>query len=211
MPPSPDASSTVHTTTGLATTVVPTTQANRTILLPDIDWVDIPGGEFIYQQGELRSLPTFRMARHPITNRQYQTFIDAGGYRDERWWTDLERPAPEAARWPQANRPRTNVNWYEAVAFCRSLSAQLGDELRLPSEEEWERAARGRDGREYPWGNAYESGRANIDETWRSNRVGEWNLWQTTAVGVVPPAVDWTLNCSSCGLPDGRRLPGFTG
>jgi formylglycine-generating enzyme required for sulfatase activity len=63
------------------------TQAQRTILLPDIDWVEIPGGEFVYQEGERRSLRTFRMARYPVTNVQYQTFIDAGGYRDERWWT----------------------------------------------------------------------------------------------------------------------------
>jgi hypothetical protein len=56
------------------------------ILLPDIDWVEIPGGDFIYQEGERRSLPTFYMARYPVTNVQYQTFIDAGGYGDQRWW-----------------------------------------------------------------------------------------------------------------------------
>ena len=104
------------------------------------------------------------------------------------WWKDLQRPEPEPSRWPQGNRPRTNVDWYEAVAFARWLSAQLGDEVRLPTEEEWERAAGGREGREYPWGAEYESGRANIDETarWGGEKVGEWFLEQTTAVGVYP-------------------------
>ena len=55
-------------------------------------------------------------------------------------------------------------------------------------EDEWERAARGRDGRQYPWGGTYESGWANINETWSGQQVGEWNLGQTTAVGVYPHA-----------------------
>jgi formylglycine-generating enzyme required for sulfatase activity len=63
-----------------------TTTRERGILLPDIDWVAIPGGEFIYQEGERRSLPPFRIARYPVTNVQFQTFIEAGGYQDERWW-----------------------------------------------------------------------------------------------------------------------------
>ncbi|MCQ1548156.1 MAG: formylglycine-generating enzyme family protein [Candidatus Accumulibacter phosphatis] len=156
--------------------------------MPDLDWVDIPGGEFRYQQRQRRTLGTFRIARYPITNVQYQTFVDAGDYREERWWRDLRRPKPEPSRWPQGNRPRTNVDWYEAVAFTRWLSAQLRYEVRLPTEEEWERAAGGREGREYPWGAQYESGRANIDETarWGREKIGEWSLGQTTAAGVYP-------------------------
>jgi formylglycine-generating enzyme required for sulfatase activity len=119
--------------------------------LPDIDWVEIPGGDYIYQEGTSRSLPTFYMARHPVTNVCYQAFIDAGGYDDECWWQGIERPKPQESRWPQATRPCTSVNWYEAVAFSRWLSEQLGYSVRLPTEEEWERAARGRDGRAFPW------------------------------------------------------------
>jgi hypothetical protein len=152
--------------------------------LPALDWVEIPGGEFIYQKGEKRQLPTFYMARYPVTNVQYQTFVDAGGYGDDRWWDDLLRPEPAESRWPQANRPRTNVNWYEAVAFSRWLSAQLGHEVRLPTEEERERAARGREGHDYPWGEAYRTGYANINE--KAAEAGEWYLEQTTAVGVYP-------------------------
>ena len=127
------------------------------------------------------------MARYPITNAQYQAFIDAGGYTDKgasTWWRDLKQPKPAQSSWPQANRPRTDVDWYEAVAFSRWLSAQLGYEVRLPSEEEWERAACGRDGREYPWGKDYRTGYSNINE--KELKAGEWSLQQTTAVGVYP-------------------------
>ena len=158
--------------------------AQPTVVLPEVDWVEIPGGEYIYQEGISRSLPTFFMARYPVTNVQYQTFIDAGGYGDERWWQGIEHPQPEASRWPQPKRPCTSVNWYEAVAFSRWLSEQLGYEVRLPTEEEWERAARGRDGRAYPWGENYETGDANINETWDS--PGGCKLEQTTAVGAYP-------------------------
>jgi formylglycine-generating enzyme required for sulfatase activity len=162
--------------------------------LPALDWVEIPGGAFVYQEGEKRRLPTFHMARYPITNAQYQAFIDAGGYKGKGWWPfwtstsdwwrNLDQPKLDQSRWRHANRPRTDVDWYEAVAFSRWLSAQLGYHVRLPSEEEWERAARGRDGREYPWGKDYRTGYANIYE--KNSNAGKWYLKQTTAVGVYP-------------------------
>ena len=72
------------------------------------------------------------------------------------------------------------------MAFTRWLSAQCGYAVRLPTEEEWERAARGVDGRAYPWGHAYASGYANVDETARyaGESAGPWYLGETTAVGV---------------------------
>jgi sulfatase-modifying factor enzyme 1 len=152
--------------------------------LPDVGWVEIPAGDFVYQGSERIALSRFFMARYPITNIQYQCFIDAGGYADERWWQDLDKPEPEAPRWPQSNRPRTDVSWYEATAYCRWLSAQLGYEIRLPSEQEWERAAAGREGHAYPWGGDYRSGCANVNE--RAGKAGSWHLEQTTAVGVYP-------------------------
>ncbi|MEI7867291.1 MAG: SUMF1/EgtB/PvdO family nonheme iron enzyme [Candidatus Methylumidiphilus sp.] len=181
--------------------------------LPDIDWVEIPGGPFIYQNGETHELPTYWISRYPITNRQFQAFIDAGSYQKnseenskaKQWlnkltgqktktelvlaelWKDLQQPQPAKSNWPQGNRPRTDVDWYEAVAFTRWLSAVLGLEesaIRLPTEQEWEKAARGEHGLVYPWGNEYRSGFANIDE--KSGNVGKWYLKQTTAVGLYP-------------------------
>ncbi len=155
--------------------------------LPDIDWVEIPGGEFLYgEEKELRELPTFWIARYPVTNAQYQAFIDAGGYREERWW---QGPAERTGvrfdpEWREPNRPSETVSWYEAMAFCRWLSDVFRYEVRLPKEEEWEKAARGSDGRVYPWGDEYVPGFANVDE--KISKAGPTYLEQTTAVGLYP-------------------------
>ena len=155
--------------------------------LPDIYWVEIPAGPFRYQDGKKQKLPAFAIARYPVTHCQFQAFIEASdGYQNSVWWQGLaEQPeAPTEARWDYANHPREMVNWYEAVAFCRWLSHLLGYEVRLPTEQEWEKAARGTDGRDCPWGNGYRSGYANIYEMWGD--AGEYHLEQTTAVGIYP-------------------------
>ena len=153
--------------------------------LPDIDWVEIPGGEFLYgKEKESRKINAFNISRYPITNTQYQAFINEGGYEDDRWWQELseritkpkKQKTPIKLEWNQPNRAREKVSWYEAIAFCRWLSFQLGYTVQLPTEEQWERAARGTDGREYPWGNEYVSGHA----------YGPHNLVQTSAVGLYP-------------------------
>jgi formylglycine-generating enzyme required for sulfatase activity len=161
--------------------------------LPDIDWVEVPQGEFIYGEEKVQiSLDAFRIARYPITNAQFQCFIEDGGYETDTWWRWLaERPKSERPHWNYPNHPRETVSWYEAMAFCCWLDARLheremlaqGLEVRLPTEEEWEKAARGTDGREFPWGN-YESGYANIDDTYQD--AGSYHLGQTTAVGLYP-------------------------
>jgi formylglycine-generating enzyme required for sulfatase activity len=153
--------------------------------LPAIDWIEIPAGIFLYGMNRVqRELPTFYMARYPVTHAQYQAFIDAGGYRDKRWWEGLEQkishPDPPQRREP--NRPRDSLNWYEAMAFCRWLSDRLGYEIRLPTEWEWEKAARGTDGREFPWGEDFKEGFANIDQ------ISSYAVAQTMAVGLYPHA-----------------------
>ncbi|MCP4659545.1 MAG: SUMF1/EgtB/PvdO family nonheme iron enzyme, partial [bacterium] len=128
----------------------------------------------------------YRIARTPVTCRQYAEFIDDGGYRDPRYWAGAEIPdrseyAEYDAGWmSRPNHPVVNVSWFEAQAFCRWLNrvCPRDDGLlwRLPTEAEWEKAARGGlelgEGRRnpwpkrrYPWGEQWDPGRANCHET----------------------------------------------
>lgn len=151
--------------------------------LPDIDWVEIPEGDFIFGEGEEQKtlfLPTFRISRYPITYQQFQAFIDAeDGIRNMQWWDGLayQHKEPFEQSFKYWNHPRENVLWVQAIAFCRWLSARLGYEITLPTEMQWEKAARGIDGRAYPWGNEFDSVKCN---TWESG------IQQTTAVGMYP-------------------------
>ena len=155
--------------------------------LPDIDWVEIPGGAFLYQDGERREIDTFWIARYPVTNAQFQAFLDAeDGYRDDRCWRGLTRPdrTARAGRWSLSNHPRETVSWHGAMAFCAWMKRRTGRDIRLPTEEQWERAARGVAGRIYPWGDTYLAGRANINETFAD--AGPHYLGRTSAVGIYP-------------------------
>lgn len=173
--------------------------------LPDIDWVEIPDdGEWIYQNDKHEPLPTFYMSRYFITYAQFQAFVEADdGFKDSRWWQGLadteerrqNQAAPGTQRFQFSNYPRENVSWYDAMAFCRWLNYRLTGEIppledplswavRLPTEPEWEKAARGTDGRVYPWGNEYIAGYANINEP--EQRSGSTWLQQSTPAGMYP-------------------------
>ena len=120
----------------------------------DIDWVRVPAGAFTIGAdtsspieacadelpGCMLRLPAYLIARTAVTNEQYAEFVAASGHRPPAHW---EGVAPPAAL---AQHPVTYVGWHDARAFC----AWAG--VRLPSEAEWEKAARGDDGRPFPWG-----------------------------------------------------------
>lgn len=185
--------------------------------LPDIEWVFVPEKdpksgcvEFIYgERGERRTEADFWITRYPITYRQFQAFLDAAdGFHNPRWWERLAA-APRDRRdakeqwFKYWNHPRENVSWYDAVAFCLWLTAKAkehtsllpaeldrGHEWRitLPTEWQWEKAARGHDGRKYPWGgDKYKSGYANIAETVAT--AGPHHLHKTSAVGMYPQGI----------------------
>jgi formylglycine-generating enzyme required for sulfatase activity len=172
-------------------------QGKRRRQVPDIDWVEVPAGKFRYGGRKVEiALPAFYIARYPVTNCQFRCFIDdPQGYADGRWWEGLAEPSgrPHESFLDTANHPRETVSWFEAMAFCRWLSETLGHEIRLPSEQEWEKAARGSDGREFPWGE-FRSGHANMNEQW--GEVGPHRLGQTSAVGLYPQGA------SPCGALD---------
>jgi len=133
-------------------------------------------------------LPDYWIGKTPVTNAQFRPFVEGDGYRNQAYWTEsgwqwheqegIVRPEHwKNATWNGADYPVVNVSWFEAVAYVRWLSAQTGHEFRLPSEAQWEKAARGPDGRIWPWGNTWEDGRCNSKEA---------GLKKTSPVGQYP-------------------------
>lgn len=121
-------------------------------------------------------LPAFALACVPVTNALYAAFVADNGAAPLRWRGSTP---PEALR----DHPVVDVSWHDATGFCRWLHAQMTDSQfgvtverlnerrdevvaapRLPSEAEWEHAARGSDGRSFPWGEAWRSELANTRE-----------------------------------------------
>jgi formylglycine-generating enzyme required for sulfatase activity len=167
----------------------------------NIAWCEVPEGEFTYQDHQKITLPGFFIAKYPITNTQFQQFVQADdGYRNIEWWKGLARQQPPLEThhpWAWTNHPYWSVFWYNAVAFCRWLSQRLGYKVQLPTEWQWEKAAKGTEGSDYPWGNSYLSGYANIDE--RSENNGPYYLGRTSTVGIYPQGASQYGVVDMCG------------
>jgi len=120
-------------------------------------------------------LPAYWIGKTEVTNAQFRPFVEGDGYTNQAYWTATgwawreaqQRTQPAYWNDPQWNAPEqpvVGVSWHEALAYVRWLSAQAGHPFRLPSEAEWEKAARGTDGRIWPWGDAWAAGLANTSE-----------------------------------------------
>ncbi len=130
------------------------------------DCADIPGGDFLFgEEGERRTTGHYRIRRHLVTNAEYAAFLRAHPqydvpYVEAEWaepynWDRERRTFPEG----KANHPVVLITWDEARDYCTWVGG------RLPTEEEWERAARGDEGRTFPWGEVPDPHRANVRET----------------------------------------------
>ena len=174
--------------------------------LPDIAWCKVPAGNFSMggDQGVARTYwkgDTFEIgydyyiSKYPVTYAQYEPFVDGGGYSDRCYWTEAgwtwrtEKNIAAPAQWRNpffhiANHPVVGLSWYECYAYTQWLSKRLGYMVRLPTEPEWEKAARSPDARFFPWGSDYVVGAANVDETNSKAVVGPYQVNRTTAVGL---------------------------
>lgn len=137
----------------------------------------VPAGEFYFGPDRVKlTLPDYYIDRFPVTNAEYKKFVEATGAPEPTHW--------RRGTWPEgkADHPVVNVTWEQAAAYADWVGK------RLPTEEEWEKAARGTDGREWPWGSSFDSSRCNTNES---------GIWDTTPVGKYSPAGD-----SPCGAAD---------
>jgi formylglycine-generating enzyme required for sulfatase activity len=103
------------------------------------------------------TLPDYSIGKYPVTNIQYAEFINQTGYRvsPEMGWEGKKPPAEKP------DHPVKGITWFDALAYCRWLSDITGKKYTLPTEAHWEKAARGMDGRRYPWGNEWAEDRLN--------------------------------------------------
>jgi formylglycine-generating enzyme required for sulfatase activity len=104
-------------------------------------------------------LSPYRIAKYPVTNLEYQAFVQAKEHRPPSHWEGHQYPEGKG------DHPVVNVSWEDAVAYCQWLAETSGKPYRLPSEAEWEKAARGEDGRIYPWGDKWDQSRCNTRES----------------------------------------------
>ena len=155
----------------------------------NLDFILIPAGDFLMGSDSSRdpqavadekpqhklSVSDFYIMRHPVTNSQYKEFVEDTGHRSPLFWKKGEFPSDKG------NHPVVGISYKDAIAFCRWAGEKTGLKLRLPTEAEWEKAARGPDGRTYPWGDKWEDGRCNTRES---------KLKDTTPVGHFSPDGD---------------------
>ena len=103
----------------------------------------------------------FHLAAYQITNREYGNFLHATTYQLPPLWDDPNFNHPD--------QPVVAISWFDALKYCEWLSAKTGRHFRLPTEAEWERAARGNvENKLYPWGDAPPESLPNYETRWKS-------------------------------------------
>jgi formylglycine-generating enzyme required for sulfatase activity len=169
-------------------------------LIENTDWArDYEKGGWFKSERDQHplDLPEYAIGRSPVTNREYQAFVEAAGHEPPSHWNG--RTAPEEI----GDHPVVNVSWRDALAYCRWLAEATGKPYQLPSEPEWEKAARGGleipgsdgrrmignpvPGRYWPWGNEFDLALCNTSEAKKGT---------TTPVRQYSPEGDSPYGCS---------------
>jgi formylglycine-generating enzyme required for sulfatase activity len=154
----------------------------------------IPAGEFLMgsdkiidksaddneQPQHTVNLLEYYISKTPVTNAQYASFTAAIDHHAPYHWKRGQPPGGKE------DHPAVVVSWHDAMAYCEWLAVITGKAYRLPTEAEWEKAARGADGRIYPWGNQWDPKRCNSQEG---------GPGRTTAVGQYSPQWDSLYGC----------------
>lgn len=220
----------------------------------DLDqMVVVPGGEFIYQDGQKENLPTFYIGKHEVTIGQYAQFLEfieknpdkvaqlehpdqpKGKSHIPAQWADMKElnpPMPgyyqRARRWGKfhdaaldVNSPVFGVDWFDAYAYAKWKGQ------RLPTEKEWEKAARGTDGRKFAWGNDASDKSANVGTDFnpdpeKGGEVDGWDRWAPAdvlkkdtspfgAIGMTGNVSEWTSTFEQDPLMSSQKVPVIRG
>jgi formylglycine-generating enzyme required for sulfatase activity len=162
--------------------------------LGGLEFICVPAGKFIMGSSDDNPLAydnekpchtvdipyDFWLTRFLVTNEQYAVYIGEGRHPVSGWKK-------------KRNHAVVNVTWKDTLAYCKWLNERLKDELpqgavlRLPTEAEWEKAARGENGYEWPWGNEFDKAKCDLDERGR---------WSTTPIGTYSPQGDSPYGCA---------------
>ncbi|MBN2393495.1 MAG: SUMF1/EgtB/PvdO family nonheme iron enzyme [Anaerolineae bacterium] len=151
--------------------ITPNSKPARLPFEPEL--ILIPAGEFLMgsnPQKDKRAdddekpqhtlyLPEYWIAKTLITNAQYAAFVKTTRYKAPQHWENGTIPAGKDTH------PVVYVSWDDAMAYCKWLAEATGKPYTLPSEAEWAKAARGTDGRLYPWGNTFDKNKCNVGES----------------------------------------------
>ena len=153
------------------------------------EYVFVPAGEFEmgdnFEEGDADEVPVhtvyldaYYIGKYKVTNKEYQKLIKDKGYENPDYWAvgGFNEYGEEPRFWKDPrfkgggipgneNYPVVGISWFEAVAYCCWLSAKTGVSYRLPTEAEWEKAARGTDQRRFAWGNEIDRHYANYEHS----------------------------------------------
>jgi formylglycine-generating enzyme required for sulfatase activity len=146
---------------------------------------------------EVCLIKPYWLDQYEVTNEAYQQFIDAGGYKDKQWWSAagwawLQNTSKKPVVFPgfvDAKQPRVGITWHAAEAYAKWRGG------RLPTEAEWEYAARGEKGAIYPWGETFDEKKLNWCDKdckyeWRTLSADD-GFGKTAPVGSYPDNVTW--------------------